>query len=174
VSTSEGPAHPDRVPLRLRVALPPVPRDLHGGWWPQSRDLALEMADLADHLPPELGRVSRAWVVPGDWDAPPTRVQVADGGVKVGALPRGDRDVIELRTSGRRRLRLLVVPAAMSTGQGEEALLAAATPGNAYSASTILQVVGEFDDVDPFDHWVDTGDTWWGANEVAPSFRSDG
>ena len=33
---------------------------LDGGWWPQSRDLAVELADLVDHFPQAHGRIQRA------------------------------------------------------------------------------------------------------------------
>ena len=70
-STDPIPAAEDRsarVPLRLRM-VEHVGRDqLDGGWWPQSRDLAVELADLVEHLPPQYGRVVRAVYSPPDWD----------------------------------------------------------------------------------------------------------
>ena len=93
--------------------------------------------------------------------------------VKVRALPREDPHVIELRLSGRRLLRLLVVPPAMSAGKAEEAMLAAATPRHSYTASSILEVVAESHDHDKFDEWHDTGGSWWDPHPLAPSCRPE-
>lgn len=145
---------------------------LDGGWWPQSRDLAVELADLVDHFPPECGRVVRALFSPPDWDPAPRRVPVASGYVKVGSFPRDDTHVIVLKTSDRTVLHVLVVPPAFSADQGAEALLAAATPGNTHAAGDLLSVVSEHPDVDPSDHWEDDGGHWWGDGRPAPSFRA--
>ena len=69
-------------------------------------------------------------------------------------------------------VRLLVVPPRMSAYRGEEALLAAATPHGEHSAASILETVVEAEEVDPFDHWHDEGGSWWGSDQVAPSFRT--
>ena len=174
ISASNDPLPSARTALRLRLtATPEAGSRMHGGWWPQSDDLAMELADLADHFPAELGTISRAWVSPPDWASPPQRVSGVRGVVKVRSLPREDSHVIELQVSGRRILRLLVVPPDMSVGQGEEAMLAAATPRHSYSAASILDVAGEFEDVDSFDHWEDSGGSWWDPHPTAPSFRPE-
>ena len=110
-----------------------------------------------DHVSTELGTVSRASISPPDWDSPPRGVAGDRGMVKVRALPREDPHVIELRVSGRRPLRLLVVPPAMSAARAEEAMLAAATPRHSYTAASILEVVAESRDHDEFDEWHDCG-----------------
>jgi hypothetical protein len=69
-------------------------------------------------------------------------------------------------------LHILVVPPEFTTGQGEEALLAAATSGNAHSAADLLAEVVDSPDVDPRDHWTDDGGSWWGRSRVPPSFRT--
>jgi hypothetical protein len=145
---------------------------LDGGWWPRSRDLAVELADLVDHLPREYGRVVRAVFSPADWDPAPRRVSVAGGQVKVSPFPRDDAHVVELKTSDRTVLHLLVVPPGFSEDQGAEALLAAATAGNTHAAGDLLAVVSEHPDVDPADHWKDAGGSWWDDSRPAPSFRS--
>ena len=84
------PVTPARGDLRLRME-PHLGRGaLDGSWWPRSRDLDLEVADLLDHFPPELGRVRRVVFSPTDWDTAPRRVKVARGWVKVGSYPRDD------------------------------------------------------------------------------------
>ncbi len=147
---------------------------LDGGWWPQSRDLAVELADLVDHFPPELGRIVRAVYSPPDWDPAPRRIATASGDVEVGSFPRDDSHLVHLKTSEREVLRVLVIPVGLSADQGEEALLAAATRGNAEPAASLLATVTEFPDVDPWDHWNDDGGSWWDPDLPAPSFRGGG
>jgi hypothetical protein len=130
---------------------------LDGGWWPQSRDLPVELADLVDHFPVELGRIVRALVSPPDWEPAPRRIPVSGGFVKAGSFPRDDTHLINLTTSDRRVLHVLVVPPGYTRDQGDEALLAAATRGNAHSATDLLEEVTDHPDVDPMDHWNDDG-----------------
>jgi hypothetical protein len=146
---------------------------LDGGWWPQSRDLAVELADLIDHFPSQFGRVARALFSPPDWDAAARRIPVAGRYVKVGSFPRDDTHLILLRMSDGSTLRLLVVPPSFSDDQGDEALLAASSRGNAHSAADLLDTVTELPDIDPKDLWSDAGGAWWGPNPKAPSFRTD-
>jgi hypothetical protein len=178
MSTSNGPIlvskvpTPSRGPLRLRIAKHPGRNHLDGGWWPQSRDLPVELADLVDHFPTQFGRIVRALVSPPDWDPSPRRIPVTGGYLKVGSFPRDDTHLIRLKTSDRTVLRVLVVPPGFTDDQGAEALLAAATTGNAHSATALLDTVTEYPDVDPRDLWSDDGGAWWGPHPVAPSFRT--
>lgn len=178
--SSNGPFPVSEVPtrgrssLRLRMAEHSGRNHLDGGWWPQSRDLTLELADLVDHFPARFGRIVRALVSPPDWDLASRRVPVTGGSVKVGSFPRDDAHLIHLTTSEGTVLLVLVVPPGFTHDQGEEALLAAATTGNAHSATDLLNEVTEYPDSDPVDQWRDDGDQWWGSHPVAPSFRTGG
>jgi hypothetical protein len=180
MTTSNGSIHPaeadaaGRRPLRLALAERLGRNRLDGAWWPQSRDLSVELADLVDHFPAGVGRVSRALVSPPDWDAQPRQVTVADGSVKVGSFPRDDTHVVLLTLADRTVLSLLVVPPGFTDGQGDEALLAAATSGNAHSAADLLAEVLDQPDADPLDHWTDDSGPWWGPTDGPPSFRTDG
>jgi hypothetical protein len=172
MSTSSGPIAATRIPLRLRMSGQPGGHDhLDGGWWPQSRDLAVELADLVDHFPAEFGWIVRALYSPPDWDQAPRRVPVSGRYLKVGCFPRDDTHLIDVTTSDHPVLRLLVVPPELSEAQGEEALLAAATRGNARTAEALLGIVTEFADVDPAGQWNDDGGSWWHPH-TAPSFRT--
>lgn len=144
---------PGRSALRLVLGEHPGRDRLDGGWWPRSRDLAVELASLVDQFPPELGRVVRALYSPPDWDPAPRRVPVTRGYVKVGSFPGDDTHLIVLRTFDRADISLVVVPSDFSSAQGEEAMLAAATPGYAHSASCLLETVTDQFDVDPQNHW---------------------
>lgn len=156
MTTSISPIDADsRGAVRLRLAEHPGRDVLDGGWWPRTRDLAVELADLVDHFPTDRPRIVRALVSPPDWSSTPRRIRVAGGWLKVGAFPRDDTHVVVLTTAGAGRpvLRLLVVPPELTPDQGDEALLAAASRGNAHSAADLLRTVTEHDDVDPRDHW---------------------
>ncbi len=126
---------------------------LDGGWWPQSRDLAVELADLVTHFPVDKGRIVRAVVSPPDWDPAPRRIPVGRGYLKVGSFPRDDTHVILLSTADRTVLQVLVVPPGLTGEQGEEALTAAATAGNEHSATEVLREVTDQPAHDPADRW---------------------
>lgn len=160
-----------RVPLRLSVAEQPGEDRLDGGWWPQSRDLKAELADLVEHFPARWGRIMCAVVCRSDWADAPRHVLVAGGNVRVGSFEGDAAHVVDLVTTDREVLRLLVVPSDFTRGQGEEALLAAATAGNAHSATDLLDEVTAHPDSDPSGRWTDDGEPWWGPESVAPSFR---
>jgi len=100
----------DRVPLRLQLNQAMGDGALDGSWWPQSRDLSVELADLVDNLPVELGEIHRVVFSRPDWDTAPHRVRVARGLLKVGSYPHDDNHQVWLRTSTRRIMRLSVTP----------------------------------------------------------------
>lgn len=156
MTTSPSPISAEaREDTRLCLARHPGRDVLDGGWWPRSRDLAVELASLVQHVGADGTGIVRALVSPPDWDSTPTRIRVADRWLGVGSLPCDDTHVVLLSTASTARdgLRLLVVPPELTPGQGEEALLAAASRGNAHSATDLLRTVTEHDDVDPRDHW---------------------
>src|SRR3954451_22516083 len=142
-----------RVPLRLRLTDESGRDVLDGGWWPQSRDLATELADLVDHFPAVSGRVVRALYSSPDWDTRARRVAVASSYVKAGVVPRDDTHLMHLTMTTGRPMNLLVIPPAFSAAQGEEALLAAATRGNDRPAAELLDTVTEHPDVDFAHEW---------------------
>lgn len=172
MSTSNGSTPmPPRQPLRLRMAEHPGKQPLDGGWWPQSRDLTRELGDLVDNFPPALGRVVRVMYSPPDWDDAPRRVPTRRGYVKAGFDADDDTHVLVLTTSERTELCLLVVPHDLSRGKGEEALLAAVTPGYASSPTALLTAIHESPEVDDGERWNDEGEAWWGS-DTAPSYRN--
>ncbi len=171
MTTPSTTVHPDRVPLRLRIGPRPGHDVLDGGWWPQSRDLAVELADLVDHFPHEVGRPVRVGYAEPDWDRPPRRVAHAGGTLEVAPLAGEERSLVRLTLADDRILTLLVVPPAFTAAQGDEALLAAATPGNSDPAAVVLATVAAGTEVDPDSYWTDRGDAWWGPNPVPPSSR---
>ncbi len=131
------------MPLRLQFPDPELKLPLDGAWWPQSRNLTAELADLVDNFPAERGRVVRANFSPPDWEDEPRRVPIARGYVQVGFSPHDDTHVMMLRTSEREEICLLVVPSGMSPEQGEAAMQAAVTPRYATSPGALLDLVRE-------------------------------
>ncbi|KRF35136.1 DUF5994 family protein [Nocardioides sp. Soil805] len=159
-------------PLRLRL-VDGRPGQLDGGWWPRSRDLAIEVADLAEQLPAHLGPILRVQCSGPDWDGDVDRILVGDRTVVVVSRTHDHEHHVDL-TTDRSTLRLLVVPPGFNDADGEEALLAAATPGNAHSAGDLLRAVTDEDDVDPRDRWRDDGTAGWGGAAAASSPRPAG
>lgn len=149
-----------RVPLRIRMSFRSGRDRLDGAWWPQSRDLGVELADLVDHFPPASGRITRAVYSPPDWDTAPERqLAVAGGNVKVGSFPRDDTHVIRLKTADRAILHLLVVPPGTPEAPAQAALLAAAAQGNAAGAEHLLAEAAAWParEGTADDHWDDDG-----------------
>lgn len=105
-----------RVPLRVRLRATPSVDHVGGAWWPQSRDLQVEAADLIDHLPESAGYVDRLLFSRPDWDSPVVdgrgvrRIQARRGPVKVGSFPSDDTQLMVLALASGRRLRLRVIP----------------------------------------------------------------
>ncbi|GAB3853342.1 hypothetical protein GCM10028801_05810 [Nocardioides maradonensis] len=142
-------------PVRLRMARLLGRNTLDGGWWPRTRGLGVELAALLDQLPTRYGEVKEAWVSAADWGSLPTVVTGPDGVVQVRSSPPGQPHLLRLITRGRGEIHLLVVPHRLTRGKGEDALLAAATHGNAHSALELLVEVTDHPEVAERDLWVD-------------------
>jgi hypothetical protein len=155
---------------RLRLSGSPGGAVLDGAWWPRSRDIEAELADLVDHFPATAGRVYRVVYSRPDWDTQPRSVPVARGRLKTGSFPRDDTHVMVLRMSTGADLRLLVVPS--DHPHGDQAVTVGADPANRWSPAHIL-AAGEFDEAgEPDDHWTDEGGAWWSRPDAGPpSYR---
>jgi len=143
--------------LRLTMGATVGKDRLDGGWWPRSRDLSTELADLVDNFPTQYGRVIRATYSPPDWDDAPRRIAVHGRTIKVGRLRRDETHVVHLTTSDRASYCLLVIPSTFDEAQGDEALLASSTHGNRHSAAELLSVVTNELPVDPSGQWAEGG-----------------
>ena len=127
------PAHTSagRVPLRMQLAEPPASGPLTGAWWPQSRDLHVEAADLVDHFPDRVGRVNRLLFSRPDWDDPVVdgrgvrRIQARRGVVKVGSFPRDDTHLMIVLLASGARVSLTVIPDATDPAEADRQLRAA-------------------------------------------------
>lgn len=154
-----------RGDLRLRMVDKPGVHRLDGGWWPYTRDLVLEMGDLARNFPARHGRIISAVYSNPDWDTTPRVVNTGTKVVRMEPASDDDPHVLTVLTSVDGRLSILVIPPRFTTGQGDEALLAATTPGNAHSGAEVLLEVTNQYDADPGDRW----DDWARADDRIPA-----
>ena len=137
----------ERVPLRIRLDNGFTSGPLDGAWWPQSRDLQAEAADLVDHFPDLLGGVERLLFSRPDWDsvrgAPSLRqIHAAIGAVKVGSFPSDDTHVMIVKMRSGQRLRLLVVPSDTDPALASQVMDRAADDRNTDSPSALLGLAG--------------------------------
>jgi uncharacterized protein DUF5994 len=124
-----------REPLRLRLGGDTALATPDGAWWPRSRDLQTEAADLVDHFPKSAGHINRLLFSRPDWDLPDTgrdggirNVMAARGRVKVGSFPSDDTHLMILTMASGQRLKLLVIPSDASPAEGERLLTGAGDP----------------------------------------------
>lgn len=114
----------ERTSLRLRLRDSADMGDIDGAWWPRSRSLQSEAADLVDNFPSTTGRISRLLFSRPDWDDSTVEgrgvrmIRAARGPVKVGSFPTDDTRLMIISLVSGRRLRLRVIP---STTDQEEA-----------------------------------------------------
>jgi uncharacterized protein DUF5994 len=119
-----------RVPLRMHLAQPPTSGPISGAWWPQSRDLQVEAADLVDHFPDQVGHINRLLFSRPDWDNPVVdgggvrRILARRGHVKVGSFPKDDTQLMILLLSSGRRVNLKVIASAIDPDEADRQLRA--------------------------------------------------
>lgn len=123
-----------RGSLRLQLAAARSTGAVDGAWWPWSRDLHAEAADLVDHFPSSAGHIRRLLMSRPDWDESTTadgrgvrKVLAARGPVKVGSFPGDDTGLMILTMSAGPRIRLAVIPSSTSPADGERLLSEAGT-----------------------------------------------
>lgn len=121
----------DRPPLRLELHAG-AKGSTDGTWWPRSRDLPTEAADLLDHFPESAGRINRLLFSRPDWDNATEdghslhRVIARRGPVKIGSFPSDDTHLMILSMASGQRLRLDVVPSDVDEAEGDRRMRAAA------------------------------------------------
>ena len=133
----------DRAPLRISLNPSSSTRRLDGAWWPQSRDLQIECADLIDNFPSNIGRPARLLFSRPDWDAEPDRpstrrIQAQRGLVKVGSFPEDDTHLMTVILSTRERLELLVIPSGTDAATARTLMEEATDERNILSAAGLL------------------------------------
>jgi hypothetical protein len=145
--TAVPPGRPAMAPApRLRLC-PTLPDRgvLGGGWWPRSRDPAVEVpkliADLNTHLG-QLAVITRVALNLTAWERTPHRVAVGDRIVPLGWFHTLDADTIALTTTRRDHITLLVVPPAATADSAAAALAMAALGDSGACPLEILAASG--------------------------------
>jgi hypothetical protein len=135
-----GTSTADRVPLRLVLSSSLDAGRLDGAWWPQSRDLRVEFADLADNLPDRLGRAVNIAYSKSCWDPSPTWLPVGRSRLvrSRAFLGTADPHRVLLRLDSHRSIDLMVVPPDFDADSAADVMRAAASPANELPARTLL------------------------------------
>ena len=142
-TAASPPARPS-MPFASRLFLCPTPAArgvLDGGWWPRSRDPAVELPKLIADLNTYFGRgaiITRVALNLTAWDRLPHRVAIGDRIVLVGWFRALDADTIALTTTRRDRVTLLVVPPETAADSAALALAMAALGDNSADPLAIL------------------------------------
>ena len=126
-----------RVSLRADAGSSDSPFD--GGWFPRSRDLAVEVPELVAELDRRGIRVERFTYPLDAWSPAPRKVVVQGRVVRTGGFRSMDRQVVCLTwEGGRRRADLLVVPPETDVLTGARALRLAVRRGLPPSPQMVL------------------------------------
>ncbi len=114
-----------RLPLRIQLRDSTSTGHVDGVWWPQSRDLQIEAADLVDHFPDQVGYIERILFSRPDWDRPVvkgrgvSRIQAGRGPVRVGSFPSDDTQLMIVLMASGRRVSLKVIGSATDPIEAE-------------------------------------------------------
>lgn len=111
---------------------------LDGAWWPRSRDLAAELADVAADLADRMGRIERVAYALSAWNAAPRRVELKGFRVRLEGFTYQDRNLIHVTGANGGRISLLVIPPETTANAGREALMIAGHPDNTDHPTDIL------------------------------------
>lgn len=142
-SNSRTHSKPPPVPhTHLRLRLKPqgsaASGYVDGAWWPRSRDLTAELAELAEALAVRLGTVERVAYALSAWNVAPRKADVVGFRVRLEGFTHQDRNVIHVTGSNRGRISILVVPPEMTEPAGDDAMMAAVLRDNADRPEEIL------------------------------------
>ena len=132
--TAEGSREALRMELKPKAATTGF---VDGGWWPRSRDLAVELPGLVAALEAELGRIERVSYHLGDWDPIPVKLVVSGNVVRLGGFRTQHADTVDV-VAARRRVTLLVVPPETPPELAHDALTSAGHRGNTDSIEALL------------------------------------
>ena len=115
---------------------------IHGGWWPRSRDAAVELPGLLTAISAQAGRVSRIALQVDAFDNIPHQLTVGGRRVRVAWFRYMSPHRAILTMAGRDDLILLVVPPSADQEAAAEALRRAASGRHAGTPEAILAAAG--------------------------------
>lgn len=137
------PAARPEFALRLRLKpKAPLTGYVDGGWWPRSRDLAVELTSLAHVLEVRLGRVTRVAYPVSAWAGAPRQITVDGHAIRLEGFHSQDEHVLHLSGTDRQRISLLVVPPDTDDTSAHDAMMTSAHRGNAARPLQILISAG--------------------------------
>jgi hypothetical protein len=142
----------DHPALALRLRLKPKgssPGVVDGGWWPRSRDLAVELPVLIRVLAVRLGRVTRITFPLDAWDIPPRHITVDGGPVRLEGFHHRDEHLVHISGPDRRRISLLVIPPEAGATAAHDAIMAASGRDNVDQPADLLTATGAGSGVSP-------------------------
>lgn len=142
----------DQPTAALRLRLKPkgsLAGYVDGGWWPRSRDLAVELPALARVLAVRLGAVSRVAFAMAAWNPAPRQITVDGRTVRMEGFRTQDDDIVHVSGPDRQRITLLVIPQDAATNASHDAMMTASKRDNVDRPGTILADVGIIQDVSP-------------------------
>jgi hypothetical protein len=113
-----------------------------GGWWPESRDLVVELPGLVRVLGERLGRVTRVVFPVAAWDNAPWRITVDGRMIRLEGAHHQDECVVNVCGPDRRRITLLVIPRDTTTIVSHDAMMAASGQDNVDLPADILTAAG--------------------------------
>ncbi len=134
-TTAEGSRQVLRLRLKPKAAA--ATGFVDGGWWPRSRDLAVELPGLLAVLAVRLGRIERVSYHLGDWDPIPAKLSAEKGVVRLGGYRAQHADTVDV-LAARQRVTLLVVPPETSEEAAHDALMTAGHRGNMDDVAALL------------------------------------
>jgi Family of unknown function (DUF5994) len=102
---------------------------LDGGWWPQSRDLSLELPALADVLAVRLSTVRRVDFARASWAPAPPSITVNGHTIGLEGSDVQDENLLHVIGRDGRRVILLVVPPDAGDTAGHSAIVTAGRRG---------------------------------------------
>jgi hypothetical protein len=112
-----------------------------GGWWPRSRDLAVELPGLLAVLAVRLGRIERVSYHLDDWDPTVARLSFEGGVVRLGGYRAQHANTVDV-LAARQRVTLLVVPPQTSSQAAHEAMMSAGHRGNTDDIEALFTSAG--------------------------------
>lgn len=148
-------------PVRIRLHDGPA-GPLDGAWWPRSRNLQVEIADLVDHFPPEKGEVVRLLFARPDWDGQNAEhsdhvVTTSRRPVKVSSFAHDDTHRVVLHMRSHRNYFVLVIPPDTPEHIALELMARAADADNRQTSSQLLASLEVRLAPDPLNVWDNEG-----------------
>ena len=120
----------------------PALTTLDGGWWPHTRELALELPLLVGAFAERGVRVTRVTYHPSLWLIAPPKLRLDGRVLHLGWLRDIDPNLVSLQTAEDARIELLVVPPEASAELADRAMAAAAAAGNSTAPAELLRAAG--------------------------------